>query len=219
MKRNNSGNVLFYVFMAMGLIAALTYAFLKDSRENFSAQNAVNVSETLYAQVNMIRSAVQQCIMEYPEGGEGASGGFSYADLNHDGVINATDNPNLPYPINPSSALNPFARAALAAAADDSVKYLTCVGAPATNARLFQGTSNQGRFLPPPPNGFTEWTYFNDANGVYIQTVAPNNSGAIDALGRLRNKFNTCQAEINFASCGTRCFTAWLLRITAAACL
>jgi len=227
--RKNSGNVLFYVFMAVGLIAALTYAFLKDSRENFASQNAVNIAESLYAQVNMVRSAVQQCVMEYPEGGEGTCGGSvvacgnapcSCADLNHDGVIDSTnDNPNIPYPLNPSSTLNPNSRAA-ATVGTDYVRNLSCVGALPASALMFQGANNQGRFLPPPPPGFPEWTYANTtADGVYIQIIAPGDTAAINAITRLRNKFNTCQAEVNYGGCGARCFTAWLLRMTGAACL
>lgn len=214
-----AGNVLFYVFLAVGLIGALTYSFVKDSRENFAAQNAVQVAEALFVQTNMIRGAVQQCIMEFPEGGDGLCGGFSCADLNRDGVISSLDNVNLPYPLNPTSTLNPNAKAGLAAAATDDARNLSCVGAPASSALMFTGASNQGRFLPPPPSGFSEWKYQNDANGVYIQITSPNDAASLDALARLRNKFNTCQAEINYASCGTNCFTAWLLRITGAACL
>lgn len=218
-KRGNAGNVLFYIFLAVGLIGALTYAFVKDSRENYAAQNAVQIAEALFVQTNMIRGAVQQCIMEYPEGGDGTCGGFSCADLNQDGTITSADNPNLPYPLNPTSALNPNAKAGLAAAAADNVRNLSCVGAPASAALMFSGASNQGRFLPPPPTGFSEWSYANNTNGVYIQITAPADAASLDALRRMRNKFNTCQAEINYASCGTNCFTAWLLRITAAACL
>ncbi|MBI3441465.1 MAG: hypothetical protein HY052_06650, partial [Proteobacteria bacterium] len=173
-------------------------------------------------QSNLIRTAVQQCIMEYPEGGAGSPDGgtHSYADLNRDGVIDSNDNPNLPYPLNPSSALNPDAVAGIAATVGtDYARDLSCVGAPASAALMFKGASNQGRFLPPPPNGFSEWTYANNANGVYIKTVAPNDPAALDALHRIRNKFNTCQAEINFGGCGTNCLVIWLLRVTAAACL
>lgn len=201
------GNAMFYVFLAVGLMAALTYAFVKDSRENMASQSSVRIAEDLYSQVNMIRAAVVQCAMEYPGGG----GDIAPAG-GPNGVIDPADNPNNPYPINPSSDLNPNAPAAIAAAADDTVKYLTCVGAPASSAYMFSGTNNQGRFLPPPPNGFTEWVYVNDANGVRIKITAPTDAASTNALTRLMNKFSTCQADLNYGGCGATCFTAWVQR-------
>ena len=215
------GNVLFYVFLAMALMAALTYASVKDSRENYASQSAVHIAETLFAQANMIRAAVVQCAMEYPQGG---------GDLDASGVINYSDNPNNPYPINPNSALNAAAPAGctttsnaagcISAAADNSARNLTCVGAPLGSANMFQGVNNQGRFLPPPPAGFTEWTYTNDTSGtpapngkgVYIQITAPDDAASVNAVNRFMNKFATCQADLNYGSCGARCITVWIQR-------
>lgn len=223
--RSQAGNVLFYVFLAVGLMAALTYAFVKDSRENYASQSAVRIAEELFVQVNTIRSAVQQCAMEFPEGGAGVTGGGrSYADLNGDSVIDNTDNPNLPYPLSPSSALLTNALAGCTstgsapgciAATGDGNNYarnLTCVGAPLAEVNIFQGNSTQGRFLPPPPPEFSEWSYLNDANGVYVQITANPDAAAVNALNRLKTKFNDCQATFDYNGCGARCLTVWILR-------
>jgi hypothetical protein len=188
--------------MAVGLMAALTYAYVKDSRENFSAQSAVRIAEELFVQANLIRSAVQQCAMEFPQGGGNMDNTGGSA-----GVIDAADNPNNPYPVKPTFAFNPHG-----VAGDDTAKNLTCTGAPTASASMFQGTNNQGRFLPPPPSGFSEWVYKNDANGVYLQTTGPQDAAAINALGRLMSKFNTCQADLNYGACGARCFAVWVQR-------
>lgn len=215
------GNALLYVFLAVGLLAALTYAYTKDSRENYSAQSGVRLAEELAAQINMIKAAVVQCTLEYPGGG---------GDMDNSGVINYSDNPNNPYPINPSSALilrapagctaTSNADGCLAAAADDDVRNLVCVGAPIGEAAIFQGANNQGRFLPPPPAGFSEWVYVNDTSGspapngkgVYIRITAPDDAAAVQALDRLMSKFSADQADLNYGGCGARCFTAWILR-------
>jgi hypothetical protein len=214
---NESGNVLLYVFLAVGLLAALTYAYVKDSRENAASQGSVRITEELFSQANMIRSAVMQCAMEYPGGGGNMddTGGSA-------GKIDNADNPNNPYPINPSSALNAKAPAGctttssasgcVSAAANDQVRNLTCVGAPLGSTNMFQGANNQGRFLPPPAAGFTEWTYVNDTNGVYIQTTGSNDGTTSLALSRFMNKFATCQADLNYAGCGANCLTVWIQR-------
>ena len=213
----NDGNVLFYVFLAIGLMASLTYAFVKDSRENYSAQSSVRITEELFSQANMIRSAVQQCAIEFPQGG-----GDIAPLATPDGVITNADNANNPYPIDPDTDLITNAPAGCVAtggapgcvtlAADNNVKNLTCIGAPIGEANMFQGANNQGRFLPPPSTGFTEWTYTNDANGVYIQTTAASDLASVNALSRLMAKFDTCQADLDYGSCGARCFTVWILR-------
>ncbi len=190
--------------MAIGLLSALTYAFVKDSRENFSTQNSMKVAESIYVQANVIRSVIQQCIMEYPQGG---------GDLDSDGFINTTDNTNTPYPLEPSNALNPNAPAGIVAAANDDVRYLTCVGAPTGQAAIFEGAGNRGRFLPPPPSGFNEWTYNNSAVGVYIQiTPKSNDIGTINAVERVVDRFANCQADLNYGACGVGCLTVWVNR-------
>ncbi len=214
---SQAGNALLYVLLAVGLLAALTYSYAKDSRENYAAQSSIHIAEELFAQINMIRAAVIQCTLEYPGGG---------GDMNCDGVISASDNPNNPYPLNPSNALNLQAGAGLsctagpapggctasgnasgciAVAGNDNVRNLACIGAPAGTAYMFQGTGNEGRFLPPPPSGFSEWTYVNNVNGVYIQITAPSDAAAIQALNRLMDKFTSTQANISGLT-----FTAWI---------
>ena len=204
---NEGGNALLYVLLAVGLLAALTYAYVKDSRENYASQSSVQISATLYSQINMIKSSVTECTAEYSGGG---------GDMNGDGVIDGNDNPNTPYPLNPSSALNlaatpggctttTNASGCIPQAADDYVSHLQCIGAPAGAAAIFSGTSNQGRFLPPPPNGFTAWVYKNDNTGVYIQTTSSGDGANTIALNRLLGQFTSNQAALSGLT-----FTAWI---------
>lgn len=193
------GSVLFYILIAIALLAALTFSMVKDSRQGTSTQVSYKSAEELYVQVNSIRSAIAECALEYPGGG---------GDLDGDGTIEATadDNPNNPYPVNPTHLNNPHG-----VAADDTVRNLSCTGAPAGKANIFQGANNKGRLLPPPPQDFAEWTYINDANGVRIQIIG-SGSAAPDTLSRLMAKFSACQADLDYGSCGATCFTAWVQR-------
>lgn len=209
------GNALLYVFLAIGLLAALTYAYVKDSHENYASQSSVSIAESLYSQINMIKSAVMECVAEYPGGG---------GDMSSDGTIDATDNPNNPYPLNPSNAYNLKASPGgctttsnatgcipQESPANDYVSDLYCIGAPAGAAAMFNGSSNQGRYLPPPPNGFTQWVYKNDATfggagGVYIQITGPGDAASSIALTRLLGQFTSKQASLSGNT-----FTAWIL--------
>ena len=198
--RCQSGSVLFYIFLAVGLLAALTFAFVGGNRDSATGQHGYRISEDLAVQINMIKSSVLECTLKYPQGG---------GDLNTDGSITTADNPNNPYPVNPSFASNPHG-----AAGNDNVRNLTCTGAAVGGGdqSMFSGANNKGRYLPPPVSGFTEWLYINDAAGVRIRTTGPNEAAVIQALARLDAKFDACQADINYGGCGSTCFTAWILR-------
>lgn len=193
------GNVLFYIFLAVGLLAALTFAFVGNDRDSVTTQNATRITEDLHAQVQLIKSAILECTMEFPGGG---------GDMDGDGTIDSADNPNNPYPVNPSFADNPYGPAA-----DDNVRNLTCTGADsAAVAAMFSGANTKGRSLPQPPGGFGEWLYINDADGVRIRITGSNDAATVQALTRLTARFATCQADLNYGACGATCFTAWILR-------
>jgi hypothetical protein len=205
------GNALLYVLLAVGLLAALTYFYAQDSRENYSSQAAISISESLFAQANMIKSAVVQCTLEFPGGG---------GDMDASGSIDSSDNPNNPYPLNPSDALNlkadpggctttGNATGCIPKAANDQVKNLQCIGAPAGQAAMFTGASNQGRYLPPPPSNFTDWVYVNDSTGVYIKTTGNGDAASVSALTRLLAKFTSTQASVSGNT-----ITIWILNNT-----
>jgi len=218
------GNVLLYVFLAVGLLAALSYAYVKDSRENYASQSSIQVAETLYSQANMIRAAVMECAEEYPSGG---------GDMNGDGIVDTNDNPNNPFPLAPSNALNlqagrnnttpigPTGCTVTSNAAgcipqespaNDYVSDLYCIGAPLGAAAMFSGASNQGRYLPPMPGNFTPWVYKNDltfggAGGVYIQTTSPGDAASAIALNRLTTSLYTSKQ----ASVSGNVLTVWIV--------
>ncbi len=91
---------------------------------------------------------------------------------------------------------------------------MQCPGAPSGERTIFEGAGTVGRFLPPPPSGFGQWDYINDTDGVYI-TINGNAEASIDqALAKVLNKYETCEAELNKDSCGAQCLTIWLRRDT-----
>lgn len=195
-----AGNVLFYIFIAIALLGALTFSFAKDGRQNVTTQMGHKTSEELFIQASVIRAAIIECAVQYPQGG---------GDITGDGQITTADNFNPPYPVQPSHPNNPHGVQPF----NNNVRVLSCTGAPAAEANIFQGANNKGRFLPPPPAGFNEWVYRNDANGVRIEISAAGGSAiATDSLARLTSKFATCQSDINYGGCGASCISIWIQR-------
>lgn len=200
-RARQSGSVLVYVFVAIGLLAALTYSFTKDSRSGVAAHTANRVAQELYVQANLIRSAILECTLSYPGGG---------GDLDGDADIDADDNPNTPYPLQPDNALVPDPPGPVAG---NAVHDVVCLKSSTETENIFQGVNNRGRFLPLPPAGFGAWTYTSHAtDGVYveIETTGVASATEAQALDRLVNKFAACQASV---SCGATCtFRVWVDR-------
>jgi len=186
--QDQSGSALTIIFMAIGLLAALTFAFVESGQQSTVTQNVFKLSEELNSQARVIQSAVQECILEYPGGGD------------------PMNNPNQPFPLDPSDVNNPNG-----AAGNDNVENLQCPGAPTARANLFTGTG--ARFLPPPPSGFNAWTFTNDTDGVRFQIIAPVVDVTVtNVMTQLDNKFSSCEADVNYAGCGAGCFTIWIKR-------
>lgn len=223
----SSGSVMLYILLAIVLLAALTFFFTRDSRDNIGTQVANRNAQELYVQSNLIRSAITECTLTHPEGAGDIAG--SGTPTSADGVIDANDNPNNPYPLNPYRAATTYDATkftpatfspALASAADNTVRNLSCLippvppAAAATQQPIFQGAGAQGRFLPQPPNGWPEWKYMNDATGVSISITPPGDATSQAAASLLAAKFDVAHAQACWLG---GVFTVWILKVTSPA--
>ena len=175
-----SGSALVYILIAIALLAALTSSFMKPSSQQTTSQSTFNTVTELNSQANFIRSAVQECVLTYPAG--------------EDGLIGST---NTPYPINPSSThlASPVA--------DDEVQHIRCPGNPGgssnDHSKIFSGAS--GKFMPPPPNLFEEWEYFNGSDGVFFYISTDKSDAFLQtAMQKIDDQFSECEADIINAS-------------------
>jgi hypothetical protein len=181
------GSALIYVLIAVALLAALTVSLMEPSSQQAQSQNTSNLVTDLDGQATFIVSAIQECVLTYP---------------NQDSELTVTEQENTPYPINPKDPYFDAQSSAIASAATNAVSGIRCPGNPggdgATNqdhALLFGGTS--GKFLPPAPNLFNNWHYYNGADGVFIYTRTDKTDAFIQtALTRLDDSYSECEADI-----------------------
>jgi len=209
------GSALVYILIAIALLAALTMAFMNPSSNQATSQNTFKTVSELQSQVEFIRSAVQECVLNTPGGDIGISNAAAGNDPGAGKI----------YPLNPDSAY--FA----APAGNRKIENLRCPGNPGDNANhaaIFGG--NSGKFMPPPPALFGDWQWYNGADGVFFWIETTNSDAFLDTvLEKLEAEFAPCEADVIDAtggakdldedatvSCtaGSKCFRIWMVADT-----
>lgn len=212
------GSALVYILIAIALLAALTATFMQPSSQQTSAQNTTKAVSEIQGQIDVVRSAIQECILIHPKG---------------DSTISGSTDPgyNIPYPIKPSSDHYDGPPAAVVAkTATNLVKDIRCPGDqegpnPNDHAKIFSGSS--GKHMPPPPDLFTDWQYYNAADGVFFWISTDKTDAFIAAaLQKLDANYSSCEADVIDASgsevsldsgttiecaSGSLCFRVWMI--------
>ena len=184
------GSALVYILIAIALLAALTASFMRPSSQQTTAQGAFNAVTELKSQLEFIRSSIQECVLTYPEGDSG--------------LIGTT---NTPFPINPSDT---YLASTAPTGEEEDVQHLGCPGNPGDSndhAKIFGGSS--GKFLPPPPNLFESWKYYNGVDGVFYYTSTDKTDAFLQtAMLKLDEDYSECQADVINTSGGAEELTS-----------
>ncbi|OFW89220.1 MAG: hypothetical protein A3B66_03345 [Alphaproteobacteria bacterium RIFCSPHIGHO2_02_FULL_46_13] len=185
--KNIRGSALIYILIAVALLAALTVSLMEPSGQQVQSQSSTSMVTDISGQVSFISSSISECILSHPD---------------QDSELTTTQQKNAPYPINPKDPYFNAQSADPLSASDDSAKWLRCPGNPGgsgsnnqDHARLFGGSS--GKFLPPAPAMFSDWTYYNGADGVYIMTTTTKTDPFItSSMAKLDAKYSNCESEV-----------------------
>ncbi|MCC6598603.1 MAG: hypothetical protein IT559_07430 [Alphaproteobacteria bacterium] len=210
-RATETGSALVYILIAIALLAALTFSFMEPSSQQSSAQNTFKTVSAAQGQVDIIRSAIQECVLLYPNG---------------DSTI-AQAGYNKPYPLNPDSTHLPVAGSYRAA--DKKVANIRCPGDNDGSAdqhkKIFSGAG--GKFMPPPPDLFMDWQYYNGTDGVFYWIETDKSDAYVKAaLQKMDDNFGECEADFIDASggaidldsdttiscpLGRLCFRVWMI--------
>lgn len=185
--KNIRGSALIYILIAVALLAALTVSLMEPSGQQVQSQSSTSMVTDISGQVSFISSSISECILSHPD---------------QDSELTTTQQQNAPYPINPKDPYFNAQSADPLSDPDDSAKWLRCPGNPGgsgsnnqDHARLFGGSS--GKFLPPAPAMFSDWTYYNGADGVYIMTTTTKTDPFItSSMAKLDAKYSNCESEV-----------------------
>lgn len=221
------GSALVYILIAIALLAALTISFMQPSSQQGQSQGSFKLVSELHSQADFIRSAVQECVLEYPGGDIHIQNGGGQEDEGADRR----------YPIKPNS-LYYSSGATLGPAANRDVENIRCPGNPGddvNHVKIFGGSS--GKFMPPPPALFGNWQWYNGVDGVFFWIASDKSDAYIKtALIKLDSEFATCESDVidnsgggtdkdmdsdtpDQAVCpaGDRCFRVWMVTQPASA--
>lgn len=218
------GSALVYILIAIALLAVLTITFMQPSSQQTSSQNTFKTVSGMEGQIEVIRSAIQECILSYPRGDSTiVTGGGAPTDPD------ARKN----YPINPDS--DHYATATPGKSGDRLVRNIRCPGNnpgganQADHALIF--ASSSGKYLAPPPDLFGEWQYYNGTDGVFYW-IATDKSDAflLAAMKKLDEKYSECETDVIESShapagnknldsagdvvcpSGSACFRLWMIQ-------
>ena len=225
LRKAERGSALVYILIAIALLAALTVTFMEPSSQQTSSQNTFKTASALQGQVDVIRSAMQECVLSYPQGDGTIDTGVAGTDPD------ARDN----YPINPNSDF--YIGSTDGQSGDRLVRNLRFPGnqtgvQPNDHDLLFGGGS--GKYLQPAPDLFSDWQYYNGEDGIYFWTETAKSDAFLNtALTKLDEKYSECEADVVDATggvvnldsdgppgvtqctSGSLCFRIWLVSNTA----
>ena len=196
-KQNQKGSALVYILIAIALLAALTATFMGSSSQQTSSQNTFNVASELNSQINFIRSAIQECVLTYPAGDTGVA------------AFDPAEQRNNPYPVMPivdyfAEDVPPATNTGASGGTTSLVKDIRCPGNPGddvNHAFIFLGTS--GKFMPPPPDFFNDWQYYNGDAGIFFWTETTFTDAFLDtAIQKVADQYNECESDVIDATSG-----------------
>lgn len=183
-RHHEKGSALVYILIAIALLAALTISFMEPSSQQTQSQNNFKMSSEVEAQVEFIRTAIQECVILYPKG-----------DFNIPGTpATSTEGANKKFPIDPRSAY----LTGPSVSTDPLVRELRCPGNPADDPDhqpVFSG--NTGKFMPPAPDMFQDWRWYNGLDGIFFWTYTLNTDAFIQtAMDKLNEQYGLCEADV-----------------------
>lgn len=196
-RKQEHGSALVYILIAIALLAVLTITFMEPSSQQTSSQNTFKTMTEIESQANVIRAALQECVLAYPQGDLCINDPAYDTDCTSTGVSDPSARRN--FPINPDSTH--YTGATPGRSSDHEVRNLRCPGNNpgganhANHELIFSG--GEGKFLPPPPDLFGEWQYYNGIDGIFFWTSTDKSDAfLLAALTKLDEKFAECESDI-----------------------
>lgn len=213
-KRRQSGSIMVFIMAAIFLMGLLIAAMTQGSKKSASSVQLDTMMVYFQTDLKTIQGDVVECVRTYPDA----------VDVDASGTINATDNPNAPFPLYGTNAADTLANLASGgvnteATSDAGVAIpgtaaanLRCPGAP-DGQRVILGAASKFKVLGD--SAYSVRYFSNTTEGAYVRiTRLAADDLWTEAISRLNGKFSTCAAAAVTAAgtCANGCFYYWVLR-------
>ena len=196
LKNRQGGNVVTYILIAIFLSGLLVAALSQGSKKSANTTHLDQDANYLRSDLTVIHSAIDECVQVFT----------SPVDVDGNGTIDTTDNPNAPFPLYDDLSSG-------GVGVDFSV--IKCPGAASTQQALFTGPTDNRLKILTDTSTYTA-TYVSDATeGVYIKIIN-NYSDALwkEIISRVNDKTSICSAAVvvDAGDCAGSCLYYWILR-------
>lgn len=208
-RRSESGSIIIYILIAIFLTGLLVAAMTTGAKKSASSGQVMEAFQYLQSDIKTVQQSVNECMEVYSKP----------VDRNGDGTIDATDNPNPPFPM--YCADSTCALSSLSSGTGGTpVANIGCPGAPDGQRVIFGKNVNNNFKLLGNTSAYTT-TFFNTAaEGVFIR-ITPSAGSSVwsETLTRLDGAFSKCAASAVVANpdplgfdCSSGCFYYWIVR-------
>ena len=194
--RSETGGATAYLLIAVFIMGLLTVTVLSGSTVNTTTQQTRMLKGQIEADLQTAINGINDCVLNFP----------AAVDVDGDGDIDTTDNPNAPYPIYSDDSTG---------GSGDTLRDIKC---PGSDQNVY--STARGQFFPliGDTAKYTT-TYVNSSTeGIQIIFDRVGESHTWDmAIDRLDQTLSECQAEVDDStgSCATgSCFTYWVKRLS-----
>jgi len=197
---NEKGSIVTYILAAIFLSGLLVAVLSQGSNKSADSSHVEKEVSYLKADIDSIHYAVAECIQVY----------YQRVDVNNDGTIDATDNPNPPFPLYDDLSNS---------GSGEDLKKIKCPGDPSSNNindnYIFsENLYNSVKVLSN--SSLYNVKYFNDSiEGVYLK-ISSLNSDDIwkEGISRINDMFSGCTVEIitDEGECKGQCLFYWIAR-------
>lgn len=202
-KKHQGGSIITYALIAIFLTGLLIAAMSQGAKKTASTSHLDEMMLYLQVDIKTIQEAISECVQT----------NSAAVDVNGDSAIDATDNPNAPFPLYGTGA-DTLANLS-SGAAGTAIANIRCPGAPDGQRAIFSGNMGN-KFKTLGDTATYTTTYFTDATeGVYMRiTRATGEALWTEAISRLNGKYSTCAASVVTAAgtCVNGCFYYWFVR-------
>ena len=207
-KERQKGSIVVYALMTIFLVGLLIATLSQGSKKNPSAEQIDRMILFLQQDIEVFYTAVSECMQIYSDP----------VDVDGNGVINAADNPNAPFPLycaDSACALSGLTSDGVSGTTGIPVAEIGCPGAPDGQRVIFNRNVGNNFKLLGDTSTYTAKYFSDGTEGVYLRITRVDSDDLWEeSISRLNRKYSACSAAatVGAAPCENGCFYYWIVR-------